>query len=146
MTRRRRRSDEAQLDAWLAGRLLDEALSVFGTLGAAAHLDERHLDRELRQLLRTASLELLDDVAVLAPLVSAVPAQPWSSPWSPSESAGTPVEADEPVAVRAVEALARYAERLSAIAAVFAARQAPNTALFAWLATRAEARMELLAS
>ena len=46
---------------WLADKMLDEALNVFGTLQAAAYLDDPRLDGDLRERFRVTALDVLDE-------------------------------------------------------------------------------------
>jgi len=124
----------------LAGRLLEEALYVFGAMRMAA--DEPGLEDGARDQLRRTALDVLDDVACLAHLAASAPA---SVPQAPSEPP-TAGRSDEPPVIRAVQALGDYAERLAAVALVFAYREDEASVAFIELAAAAEARIELLAS
>jgi hypothetical protein len=127
-------------ERWLAGRLLEEALYVFGALRMAA--DEPGLEEGLRELLRRTALDVLDDVACLAHLAASAPASMRPpAPWEPP----APGPGDEPI-LRVVQAMGDYAERLAAVALVFASREDDASVAFIELAAAAEARIELLAS
>ena len=128
-------------DRWLADKMLDEALNVFGTLQAAAYLDDPRLDGDLRERFRATALDVLDDVACLASLTGTAP--PWPS-WSRRPMRATP--ADERPSWTAVRALGEYTQRLVAVAAVLADREDDTAAAFARLAASAEVRIEVLAS
>jgi hypothetical protein len=136
-----RRSQDLGQDHWLAAKLLDEALRVFGVLQAAVYLDDPRLDHELRKRFRVTSLEVLDDVACLASLAGAAPT------WPPLPRAAAPAaDRGEPPSWIAVEALGDYTQRLAAVAVVFAHREDEAATAFARLAAAAEARIEVLAS
>jgi hypothetical protein len=128
-------------DRWLAAKLLDEALRVFGALQAAVYLDDPRLDHELRERFRETALGVLDDVACLAALAVAAP--PW--PTAPHAD-GSRAHGDEPPSWIAVEALGDYTQRLVAVAMVFADRDDEAASAFARLAATAEVRIEVLAS
>ena len=139
---RRRRNSRAQQYGWLAGGLLDEALRVFGAL-QAAYLEDGRLDGKLREQFRVTALDLLDDVAHLAPLVVTAPTWPvW--PHEPGPEATN--NRGEPSALEAVQALATYSARLASIAGVLVAREDEAATVFVGLAAAAEARIEVLAS
>ena len=139
---RRRRDRRAQQYGWLAGGLLDEALRVFGAL-QAAYLEDGRLDGKLREQFRVTALDLLDDVAHLAPLVVTAPTWPvW--PHEPGPEATN--HRGEPSALEAVQALATYSARLASIAGVLVAREDEAATVFVGLAAAAEARIEVLAS
>ncbi len=126
---------------WFADKMLDEALHVFGTLQAAAYLDDPRLDRQLRERFRTAALDVLDDVACLASLTGTAPPRPsWSR--RPERTA----RGDERPSWTAVQALGEYTQRLVAVAAVLADREDEIATAFAQLAATAEVRIEVLAS
>ena len=136
----RRRQDLEQV-RWLAAKLLDEALRVFGVLQAAVHLDDPRFDHELRERFRVTSLDVLDDVACLASLAGAAPS------WPPLPRAAAPApDRGEPPSWIAVEALSDYTQRLAAVALVSADRDDQAAMTFARLAAAAEARIEVLAS
>jgi hypothetical protein len=138
----RRRDRRAQQYGWLAGGLLDEALRVFGAL-QAAYLEDGRLDGKLREQFRVTALDLLDDVAHLAPLVVTAPTWPvW--PHEPGPEATN--HRGEPSALEAVQALAAYSARLASIAGVLVAREDEAATVFVGLAAAAEARIEVLAS
>jgi hypothetical protein len=141
----RRRNDTREHDRWLAGRLLDEALYVFATMRTAA--DDGRLDADLRDLLRTTALDVLDDVTCLAHLAGSAPMSP-PAPGVPSSGAERPPpgRGDEPPILWAVQAMGDYAERLAAVALVFACREDEASTAFVELAAAAEARIELLAA
>ncbi|HEY6697953.1 MAG TPA: hypothetical protein VIZ67_07000 [Acidimicrobiales bacterium] len=140
---RRRRDSRAQQYGWLAGGLLDEALRVFGAL-QAAYLEDGRLDGKLREHFRATALDLLDDVAHLAPLVVTAPTWPvW--PHEPGPEAATNHRGETP-ALEAVQALAAYSARLASIAGVLVAREDEPATVFVGLAAAAEARIEALAS
>lgn len=131
--------DSVQLDGWLATRLLDEALRVFGILLSSAHVQESEFDDELLGQLRLAAFDLLDDVARLSPLVAAAPV------WLVPRDEQPPVEQDEaPLACRAVEALANYTQGLATLAIIYGYRGGPSATIFTQLAASAEARIERL--
>jgi hypothetical protein len=137
----RRRNDTGGHERWLAGRLLEEALYVFGAMYLAA--DDPGLEDTLRDLMRRTALDVLDDVACLAYLAASAPAYlPPPAPWDPP----TPGRGDEPPILRVVQAMGDYAERLAAVALVFACREDDASVAFIELAAAAEARIERLAS
>jgi hypothetical protein len=138
----RRRRKTGTDDGWLAGRLLDEGLRVFGALQTATYVDDR-LDDPLREQFRTTALGVLDDVACLASVVIRTPSWPV---WPHDPVPEPPPPTDESPTVRAVEALAVYTQRLASVAMVLARRGDDTAILFAGLAAAAEARMEVLAS
>ena len=86
---------------------------------------------------------MLDDVACLAYLAASTPVSlPSPAPWERP----TPGRGDEPAILRVVQAMGDYAERLAAVALVFACREDAASVAFIELAAAAEARIELLAS
>lgn len=136
----RNRSETRDHERWLAGRLLGEALYVFGAMRLAA--DEPGLDDGLRDLLRATARDVLDDVSCLAHLAPSAPASVQQAPSEPP----TAGRREEPPVVLAVQAMGDYAERLAAVALVFAHRGDDASVAFIELAAAAEARIELLAS
>jgi hypothetical protein len=136
----RNRSETREHERWLAGRLLEEALYVFGAMLKAA--DEPGLADGLRDLLRRTALDVLDDVACLAHLATSAPASVQQAPAEPP----TAGRSDDPPVIRAVQAMGDYAERVAAVALVFAYREDDASVAFIELAAAAEARIELLAS
>jgi hypothetical protein len=142
MNRRKRRDERTELHARLASRLLDDALHVFGALQACTEDHEPQLDHALQELLRTIALDVLDDVASLAPLVATAAAWPF---W-PREVSTRPRDADAPAVYAALDDLADYTQKLGAIAIVLTNRRSEAPATFARLAAEAEARMALLGS
>jgi hypothetical protein len=139
---RRRRDGRAQQYGWLAGGLLDEALRVFGALQTAC-VEDRRLDARLREAFRRTAVDLLDDVASLAPLVVGAPTWPvWPHEPGPRD---TDHGADPP-ALEAVQALATYTAKLASIAGVLVGSEDEVATVFVGLAAAAEARMEVLAS
>jgi hypothetical protein len=119
---------------------MEEALYVFGAMRIAA--DDPALEDALRDLLRRTALDVLDDVACLAHLAASAPASVQQAPWEPPTAGRT----DQPPVIRAALALGDYAERLAAVALVFASREDDASVTFIELAAAAEARIELLAS
>jgi hypothetical protein len=143
----RRRDNRSTYDRWLAGRLLDDALCVFGALQAAASAHDPRLTGELRERLRATSLDVLDDVACLAELAgSAALSAPGPGDPSPGPEPASSGRGDEQPALRAVQALGDYSERLVAVALVFASRDDETSTAFVELAAVAEARIEILAA
>jgi hypothetical protein len=136
-----RRREGYASDRWLAAKMLDEALHVFGTLQAAAYIDDPRLDAQLRERFRLTALDILDDVACLASLT--VTAPPWPSWPRRSERAARD---DERPSWTAVQALGEYTQRLVAVAAALADRENETATAFARLAATAEVRIEVLAS
>jgi hypothetical protein len=136
----RNRSEPREDERWLAGRLMDEALYVFGAMRMA--VDEPGLEDAVRDLLRRTALDVLDDVAWLAHLAASAPTSVQQAPWEPL----TAGRSDEPPVMGAVQALGDYAERLAAVALVFASREDDASVAFIEPAAAAEARIELLAS
>jgi hypothetical protein len=138
---RRRNRESPQLDAWLASRLLDEALRVFGMLEACTFVSPA-IGEELQELLTLTARGILDDVAYLAGAAAAAPLlRSW--PRDPSEP---PPDELQPLVCRAVDDLATYTRRLAAIATVLTRRGADAAPLFSQLAATAEERMTFLAS
>ena len=85
---------------------------------------------------------MLDDVACLAYLAPSAAASVQQAPSEPPAAR----RSDEPPVMRAVQAMRDYAERLAAVALVFAYREDDASVAFIELAAAAEARIELLAS
>jgi hypothetical protein len=141
MNRWKRRRDRPQLDSWLASRLLDEALRVFGLLEACLVVDP-DVDEEFQELLGITARDLLDDVACLAHLAATAPVM---RSWPRDPFAPRP-DKPQSLVCRAVEELAAYTKRLAAIAIVLTNRGGDAATLFNRLAAAAEARKTLLAS
>ena len=139
-----RRSQEGcspQFDGWMAHTQLDEALRVFAALESAS-LVER-LGDEFRSMLRAAALDLLDDVARLAPFVTAAPSWP-EVPRKPPLV--LPPLDDSDLVEGAVVSLGLYAKRLAVSTALLSRRKSAAADTFARLAHAAAARVNVLES